>query len=382
MDSAVRNLHPIEADEAPSARRRPSRRVLLVAGLAVVAAAGGIAALRAAPTKVTTDNAYIKSDQTFVAPRVRGLVAEVLVEDNQPVSEGQPLVRLSAQEYAARVAAAEGELALAQAQVDAAQAGLARLDSELDLAAAQVREAGAGIRAGDAEAARAQADRTRFETLAEQGFVARRDAERARADAVSAEAGAEKSRATLMVSREQAAVALRRRGEMTAQVAAAQAQRAQAAASLALAQQDLGDTLISAPIDGVVADRQMNAGDYAQPGARLLTLVPGRDAYVVANFKETQTGRMLPGQEAVVKVDALPGVKLKARVDSLSPGSGSQFALLPFEPGAGNFTKIVQRVPVKLVLLPGQPELKRLRSGLSVKVSVKVAPGLFDRAAP
>lgn len=382
MDSTVHALHPVAAEEPPPARKAPSRRVLVVAGVAVVAAAGGIAVLRAAPATVTTDNAYLKADQTVVAPRVRGLVAEVMVADNQQVTAGQPLVRLAAQEYAARVAAAEGELALAEAQVDAARAGLSRLDAELDLASAQVREAGAAIRAGDAEAARARADRTRFETLAEQGFVSRRDAERARADAVSAEAGAERSRATLMVSREQAAVALRRRGEMTAQVAAAQAQRARAEAALALAKQDLGDTLISAPIDGVVADRQMNTGDYAQPGARLLTLVPGGDAYVVANFKETQTERMIPGQPAVVKIDALPGVALKARVDSLSPGSGSQFALLPFEPGAGNFTKIVQRVPVKLVLLPGQPELKRLRSGLSARVSVKVAPGLLDRLRP
>lgn len=380
MDSAVHKLHP--EVEAPAPKRRPSRRAIVVLATTLLAAGLGVAALRATPATVSTDNAYLKSDRTVVAPRVRGLVAEVLVTDNQRVEAGQPLVRLDPEEYAARVAGAEGDLALAEAQVAAAHAGLARLDAELDLAAAHVKEAGAGIRAGEAEAARARADRQRFETLAEQGVVSRRDAERVRAEAVTAEAGAEKSRATLMVSREQAAVALRRRGEMTAQVMAAQAQQAKAAAALALARQDARHAEVRAPIAGTVGDRQVNPGDYVQAGTRLLSLTPGDVLYVTANFKETQTDRMIAGQGAVVTVDALPGVKLRARVDSLAPGSGSEFALLPFEPGSGNFTKVVQRVPVRLVFEPGQAAVRRLRPGLSAKVGVKVGPTLFERLRP
>jgi membrane fusion protein (multidrug efflux system) len=195
-----------------------------------------------------------------------------------------------------------------------------------------------------------------------------------KSDAVSAEAAAERTRAALAVSRDQAIVAARRRGEASAQLLAAQAQRAKAAATLVLAQQDADHAVIRAPVSGVVADRQVNAGDYVAPGTRLLTLVPARGLHVIANFKETQTERMLPGQAAVVKVDAMPGVKLRAHVQSLAPGSGSEFALLPFEPGAGNFTKVVQRVPVRLTFDPGQPELARLRPGLSVKVAVQLPP--------
>ncbi len=127
-----------------------------------------------------------------------------------------------------------------------------------------------------------------------------------------------------------------------------------------------------ASIDGVVGDRQAEPGDYVQPGTRLLTLVPLNAVYVTANFKETQIARMLPGQPARIKVDALPGVTLKGEVDSFAPGSGSQFSLLPFEPGTGNFTKIVQRVPVRIRLEPGQQALAKLRPGLSTTVTVKL----------
>ena len=137
-----------------------------------------------------------------------------------------------------------------------------------------------------------------------------------------------------------------------------------------MARQDRTHAEIRAPIDGVVGDRQANVGDYVQPGSRLLVVNPLNRLYLTANFKETQTARMLSGQAARVKIDALPGVTLKAHVESFAPGSASEFALLPFEPGVGNFTKIVQRVPVKLRFDPGQPDVSRLRPGLSAKVTV------------
>lgn len=371
--SAISLEGPAHTAELPAkGRRGPSRRVTIVLSLAVIAAVAGVLVLRAPPASVVTDNAYLKSDRTAVAPRVRGLVAEVLVADNQRVVAGQPLVRLDPEEYTARVAGAEGDLALADAQVAAAQAGLSRWGAERSLAAAAVRQAETEIRSTDAQSVRAQADWKRYETLMGDGTVARRDAERVRADAASAAANADKSRAAFAVSQDQAAVTGRRQAELLAALQAAQAQRAKAAAALDLAHQDAAHAVIRAPFAGVVGDRQANPGDYVQPGVRLLTLVPLDALYVTANFKETQTERMLQGQPAIVKVDALPGVKLRAHVQSFAPGSGSEFALLPFEPGSGNFTKIVQRVPVRLVFDPGQAELAKLRPGLSAKVTVRL----------
>ncbi|MDB5434661.1 MAG: efflux transporter, family, subunit [Phenylobacterium sp.] len=360
-------------DAVPLKRRRLPPRGWLVLAAALVIGTGGVVYLRAAKGSVSTDNAYLKSDVTIVAPRVRGHVAEVLVAENQPVAAGQVLIRLDPEEYAARVAAARGDLAIADAAIGQAQAALTHLQSEAALAAASVHEAETGIRASDAQAARAEADRQRYTTLVRTGFVPRRDAERVDADAASAAAAAERSRATLAVSRSQEAVTRDRRGELTAAISQARAGREKGQAALDLALQDQEHAAIRAPIAGVVGDRQANVGDFVQPGSRLLTIVPMDRLYVTANFKETQTARMLRGQAAKVQVDALPGVTLKAHVESFAPGSGSEFALLPFEPGVGNFTKIVQRVPVRLRFDAGQPEVSKLRPGLSAKVTVALS---------
>lgn len=363
----------MEAIAAPAKpKRKLPARGLVVLGAALVIGAGGVGWLQAAKGSVTTDNAYVKADSTVVAPRVRGHVAQVLVADNEPVRAGQVLVRLDPEEYAARLASADGDVALAEAAVQAAEAALAKLDAEEALAEAEVREAETAIRASDAEARRAAADWRRYERLLAVGYAPRRDADRIEAQAIAAEAQADKSRAGLAVSRSEALATQRRRGELRAALAQAQAAREKARAARALAGQDQAHVEVRAPIAGVVGDRQANVGDYVQPGSRLMTLEPLDRLYITANFKETQTARMLKGQEASVKVDALPGVILKARVESFAPGSASEFALLPFEPGVGNFTKIVQRVPVRLVFDPGQPELAKLRPGLSAKVTVKL----------
>jgi membrane fusion protein (multidrug efflux system) len=365
-------METIEAGAPVKPKRRLPPRGLLVLGAALVVGGGGYAWIHAAKGAATTDNAYVKTDVTIVAPRVRGHVAQVLVSDNQPVKAGQVLVRLDPQEYAARVAAAQGDLALADAGVAAAEAALARLATDEAVAAAEVREAETGIRAADAEVRRARADWGRYEALLKTGFAPRRDADRIETQAVAASAAAERTRAELAVNRSRQAATAGRRGELVAAVAQARAQRAKAAAALDLARQDADHVLVRAPIDGVVGDRQANVGDYVQPGSRLLVVNPLDRLYLTANFKETQTARMLRGQPATVKVDALPGVTLKAHVESFAPGTGSEFALLPFEPGVGNFTKIVQRVPVRLRFDPGQPEVARLRPGLSAKVTVEL----------
>ncbi|WP_293897821.1 HlyD family secretion protein [Phenylobacterium sp.] len=358
------------AEAVPAKPRRKLPRGVLVLGVALVVGAGGVAYLLAAKPTAATDNAYVKTDMTVVAPRVRGHVAEVLVTDNQAVKAGQVLVRLDPEEYAARVASAKGDLAMADAAVASAQASLIRLSSDEAVSVAEVREAETGIRAADAEVRRAQADWARYDALQKTGFAPHSTADRIETTAIAAAAAADKSRAGLALSRSQQAATASRRGELIAAIAQAEAQRAKAAAALDLARQDQDHVDIRAPIAGVVGDRQANVGDFVQPGSRLLVVNPLDRLYITANFKETQTARMLRGQAAEVKVDALPGVTLKAHVESFAPGTGSEFALLPFEPGVGNFTKIVQRVPVKLRFDPGQPDVARLRPGLSAKVTV------------
>ncbi len=370
MSAVTLEAVPTIAPPPPKSRRGPLIRALIVLGIAAAVAIGGVTWLHAARPAEATDNAYLKADSTTVAPRVKGLIATVLVTDNQAVKAGDPLVQLDPEEYAARLAAAEGDLALANAAVAQAEAALNRLGAEQGLAAAGVAQSRTRIAAADAEARRAEADARRFQALVAAGTVPRRDAERVQTEAIAARANADNVRAALAVSQSQAGVTTQRRGELEAALAAAQAGRAKAAAALDLARQDQAHTLIRAPIDGVVGDLQARPGDYVQPGSRLLTIAPVAQVYVTANFKETQTGRMLTGQRAEVRVDALPGVKLTGRVQSIAPGTGSEFALLPFEPGTGNFTKIVQRVPVRIVFDPGQTSVARLRPGLSAKVKV------------
>jgi len=370
MDALTPTADLAAAAAPAKPRRRLPPRGVLVLGAALAVGAGGVAYILAAKPTAATDNAYLKTDVTVVAPRVRGHVAEVLVGDNEAVKAGQVLIRLDPEEYAARVAAAEGDLAAAQAQVASAEASLARLGSEEAVAAAGVREAETNIRAADAEVSRARADWDRYAALLKTGWVPRSAADRVETQAIAAAAAADKTRASLALSRSQQSATAGRRGELVAAIAQARAQAAKAAAALDLARQDQSHAEIRSPVAGVVGDRQANVGDYVQPGSRLLVVNPLDRLYITANFKETQTGRMLHGQAAKVKVDALPGVTLKAHVESFAPGTGSEFALLPFEPGVGNFTKIVQRVPVKLRFDPGQPDVAKLRPGLSAKVTV------------
>jgi membrane fusion protein (multidrug efflux system) len=258
--------------------------------------------------------------------------------------------------------------------VAGARAALVSLAAEQRLAAANVRAAEASIRSADAQSVRASADAQRYDRLVASGAVARKDADQFRAAAITAGSDADRTRAELSVSQSQAQVTDAKRATLEANLAQAKAGVARAQAALDLARQDQDHTLIRAPVAGVVADRQVEPGDYVQPGTRLLTIVPlgASGVYVTANFKETQTSRMLAGQQATIRVDALPGVPLRGHVDSLAPGSGSQFSLLPFEPGTGNFTKIVQRVPVRIRFDPGQSEVARLRAGLSTIVTVRL----------
>jgi membrane fusion protein (multidrug efflux system) len=346
----------IAAPVALRSNRALPKRALIVAGAAIVLAAIGAWWILSPASSVSTDDAYLKADSTIVAPKVHGLVAAVLVHDNQTVKAGQPLVRIDDDEYTQAVAAA-------QADVQTAQAALDQFGAQRNLAAANAAAAAAAIRAADAQSIRAAADRTRFDKLAATGDISRSQADTARATALSTSADADKMRAAYAAMQSQMVVVDQTRGQLRAALARADA-------ALLLARQNLGHTIVRAPVDGVVGDRQVQIGEYVQPGTQLLTVVPLNTLYVVANFKETQTGRMLIGQKVRIGIDALNGATITGEVESFAPGSGSEFSLLPFEPATGNFTRIVQRVPVRIRLDPGQSDLARLRPGLSADVRV------------
>lgn len=371
------NVAEADAPGALPARKRPSRRTLVVSLAALAVAAGGALWITGRPSSESTDDAYVAADSTTIAPKVRGLVSAILVRDNQPVRAGDPLVRIDPEEFDAKVQAARADLADAEAEVASARAAITSLDAEERLASANVIAARTSIRSSGAEAARAQADRKRYEALAATGAVARRDADVYSTAAIGAEQAAARARAMLAVSEREAGVTFAKRESLEAALEKAIAQRMRAQAALNLALQDQRHTMIRAAVDGVVGNRQVRVGDYVQPGTRLLSLVPLHDLYVTANFKETQTRDMRVGQPVDIQVDAL-GRSLTGRIESLAPGSGSTFSLLPFEPGTGNFTKIVQRVPVRIAFDRGQAVLATLRPGLSVTAKVRLGLGSGD----
>lgn len=365
------NVPEADAPSASPARKRPSRRTLVVSLAALAVAAGGALWITGRPSSESTDDAYVAADATTIAPKVRGLVSAILVRDNQPVHAGDPLVRIDPEEFDAKVQAARADLADAEAEVASARAAITSLDAEERLASANVIAARTSIPSSGAEAARAEADRKRYEALASTGAVARRDADVYRTAAIGAEQAAARARAMLAVSEREAGVTFAKRASLEAALEKAIARRMRAQAALNLARQDQRHTVIRAAVDGVVGNRQVRVGDYVQPGTRLLSLVPLHDLYVTANFKETQTRDMRVGQPVDIQVDAL-GRSLTGRVESLAPGSGSTFSLLPFEPGTGNFTKIVQRVPVRIAFDQGQAAVAALRPGLSVTAKVRL----------
>ena len=371
-DDASGPTESSSAPVAPSRRRLPGGRVVFVSVLALIVAGGGALWITAQPSVEATDDAYVAADATTVAPKVRGLVGAVYVRDNQVVHAGDPLVRIDPEEFDAKVASARADLADADADIAAARAALSSLDAEQQLAAAHVAAARTTIRSTAAEAARAEVDGRRYEALVATGAVARRDAETYRTKAVNGAQEAARAHALLAVSRQEAAVTAARRPGLLAALEKAEAARMRTVAALDLARQDQGHALIRAAVDGVVGNRQVRVGDYVQPGSRLLTLVPMHALYVTANFKETQTRDMRPGQRATIRVDALDH-PLTGRVDSFAPGTGASFSLLPFEPGTGNFTKIVQRVPVRIRFDPGQAIDQVLRPGLSVTAKVRLS---------
>jgi membrane fusion protein (multidrug efflux system) len=348
----------------PPARKR--RLVLCLLLLALIAGGGsyGYHWWTVLRFFESTDDAYTQADGVGVASRVSGYVAEVLVGDNQIVAAGQKLARIDARDYQAALDQAEADILSADADQRSAE-------SQIAVQQAAVTQAEADIVSADAALTFARADYTRYTDLAHTGNGTVQRAQQAEQDIRQREAAVAHARAVLASATAEIDV-------LAAQKARAAASRAHAMAAAQQARLNLSYTVITAPVAGAVGDRQLRLGQYVAPGTRILDVVPtGRDIYVVANFKETQLREMWRGESADVTLDMLPGLTLHGHIDSLAPGSGAQFALLPPENATGNFTKIVQRVPVKIVLDVTDPVLlTQLRPGLSViaRVDTRTKP--------
>jgi membrane fusion protein (multidrug efflux system) len=304
----------------------------------------------------TTDDAYVGGDVTAMAPKVSGFIAAVAVTDNQLVHQGDLLIKLDDRDYRAA-------LARAQAMVAGQQATLANLDATRRLQEAVIREAQAGIIAADAETQRARDDQARYQTLARTAAASLQSFQKADADYKQALAGADKARAGLDAAQQQLAVIDTQKLQTRAALDAAIADRD-------TAQLNLGYTELRAPFDGVVGNRSARTGAFAGVGAQLIAIVPARGLWVDANFKENQLATMHDGEPATITADVLPDVTFRGHVASLSPATGAQFSVLPPENATGNFTKIVQRVPVRILLDGDASALGRLRPGLSVTAAV------------
>jgi membrane fusion protein (multidrug efflux system) len=304
----------------------------------------------------STDDAYVGGDVTVIAPKVAGFIAEVAVGDNQAVRAGDVLVKLDDRDYRAA-------LAKTNAAVAAQEATLANLDATRRLQESMIAQAAAEVAAAEAEVARSRFDVARYSRLASDQWASLQRFQQADADNKKAIAAVEKARAAL-------AAAQRRLDVIDTQKQQTRAALDQAIAERDLARLNLGYTELRAPIDGVVGNRSARAGAYAMVGAQLISLVPAHGLWVDANFKESQLAHIRAGLPASIEADALPGRVFLRHVASLAPATGAQFSVLPPENATGNFTKIVQRVPVRILLDDGASTLGDLRPGLSVTAAV------------
>jgi membrane fusion protein, multidrug efflux system len=304
----------------------------------------------------STDDAYVHADTSVISPKIDGYIEQVRVRDNQSVAAGDVMFVIDDRDFAAKVAQAEAVVATAEATV-------ATFANRLDFQQSMIGQAEAAVTAAEVDLERARLDRRRYAALASSDFASRQRFESADADSRKAEAALDKARAALSAERNQLAVLQSQKGEEEARLA-------QARASLVLARNDLDNTVIRAPFAGVVGNRAARVGQYVKPGTQLAALVPLPHVHVTANFKETQLTHMRPGQPAEIAVDAYPGERVTGTIESFSPASGAQFSLLPPDNATGNFTKIVQRVPVRITLPADAPLVRKLRPGLSVTVSV------------
>ena len=303
---------------------------------------------------VSTDDAYVKADNTTIAPKVSGYLNQVLAGDNEHVKAGQMLARIDDR---------DSKVALDQAKADvaAADASVASKHAQLDVQQAVIDAAKATLDVDQAARVFTAQENKRYTDLAATGYGSVQNAQNAQARDNTAVAAIERDKANLASAQKQVEL-------LKAELAQAVATDARAKALQRQAELNLSYTTITAPIDGVVGNRTLRVGQFVQAGTQLMSLVPSNGAYVIANFKETQLGQVRAGQVVDIEVDMFPGKAVHGHVDSLAPASGQEFALLPPDNATGNFTKVVQRIPVKIVLDSADADL---RPGMSVIPSIQ-----------
>ncbi len=352
---AAGKLTPAIAKEEKPKTRRSKRRVLLLAALLGGLAAGGYYGnywWTEGRFFVSTDDAYVKADVSVISAKVSGNITAVPIKDNMTVQAGDTLAQIDVRDYRNAVEAARNKIVTQDATIQ-------RLKQQAVAQQALIEQAKAQIDSSRASLVRAAADFERAQTLARQEFGSQQRLDQARADRDQAQAAVKGAEAS-----EHSAEA--NLGVFNAQVKEAGGVRAELQTSLDKALLDLGYTTIKAPFAGVIGNKAVQVGQYVQPGTRLLALVPLDTAYIEANYKETQLDRIRPGQPADVAVDAANSRVFHGVVESIAPASGSQYSLLPPENATGNFTKIVQRVPVRIRVDGEAIREGILRPGLSV----------------
>jgi membrane fusion protein (multidrug efflux system) len=302
--------------------------------------------------QVSTDDAYVRADSTAVAPKVSGYIAEVLVGDNEPVTAGQILAKIDDRDYRVALDQARADLEAAKAAVTTKFAALTAQRSVIDAAQAT-------IAVDQATLTFAEQDDKRYAQLASNGYGSVQNAQQAASRLAAGRAAVARDTASLQNATSQLEV-------LKAELAQAQATVSRDEALRRQAELNLSYTTILSPVDGVVGNRTLRVGQYVQAGTQLMAVVPLAAAYIVANYKETQLTDVRPGQPVAISVDTFPGITFNGHVDIIAPASGQEFALLPPDNATGNFTKVVQRIPVKIVLDPASGFAGELRPGMSV----------------
>jgi membrane fusion protein, multidrug efflux system len=355
-------VRPVEV-QAPKAVTHPLRKLLLV-GASVLALAGtgyfGWEYWTVGRFQVSTDDAYVKADSTTIAPKISGYMASVLVGDNEPVKAGQVLAKIDDRDFRVALDQASADLVAAKAAVATKLAAITAQLSVIDAAQAT-------IAVDQATLTFAEQEDKRYTQLASTGYGSVQNAQQAASRLAGGRGAVARDNASLANATKQLDV-------LKAELAQAQATVARDEALRNQAELNLSYTTITSAVEGVVGNRTLRVGQYVQAGTQLMAVVPLSAAYIVANYKETQLADVHPGQSVAIAVDTYPGVTFNGHVDSIAPASGQEFALLPPDNATGNFTKVVQRIPVKIVLDSATAFSGELRPGMSVYPTIETKP--------
>jgi membrane fusion protein (multidrug efflux system) len=349
------------------AKARPGRwslkrQLFGAAALAFLVGAGisGVYYWKTGRFLVSTDDAYVEAHSVLISPKVSGFISEAPVDDNQPVKAGQNLARIDPRDY-------QTALDQARANVAAVQASIDILNQQITQQGLTVEQARQLVASDQAALVFSQQDFKRYTDLARTGSGTVQRAQQAEADIREKQAAVQHDTTGI-------GVAERQIGVFKAQLAQTKATLAQQQAIEHQAELNLSYTTIRAPVDGTVGVRTLRVGEYVQPGTQLMAIAPLQAVYITANYKETQLTNVRPGQPATIDVDTFRGTTVHGHVDSIAPASGQEFALLPPDNATGNFTKIVQRIPVKIVIDNGEPLAGMLRPGMSVEPTIDTKP--------